>query len=231
MLEDYFLVLLSDLGRTVRLLKKQMLRIPDDEFQQTWLGLLRHFEHNLTATSYVKPEDAWLLVYAADEAQGIQEQQVRQQHRTIKRLFICGDLDEALRLTDIMTAQVNVGIDVRWILEHTISTTAVLKQARVACEKALGTIDFGSFDGKLIVLVHLNDERRLKGASLAFDQDKLKSAQAFFDVVWLEGKPPPPKAPPADSANSQPIADGQSTKEAPESATEDGSSSNEGQPQ
>jgi hypothetical protein len=95
---------------------------------------------------------------------------------SIKRVFVIDDADEYEVLKALMLAQAGAGMEVKWLFKYEIAREPLV----VAYTQELGTWDFVVVDTDLVLRVALDENRRMKGCSLARDRELHQKALHVF---------------------------------------------------
>lgn len=170
----------SALSRTM--LEIGSMEVGGEQFNRFYLNLLWSIERSYL-TTFVATETS-----AAEGhnrlALEIQRVKIRVSGVSIRRLFVFVDDGQLQNHKEMMRLQSEAGIDVRYMLETTISNNREFKELL----NRLGTIDFGVIDGKIAMntTVSLSDGRpvEITRSMINCDPTRVGEYQFFFSLLW-----------------------------------------------
>jgi len=173
----------SALSRTM--LELGSMEVSGEQFSRFYLNLLWSIEKSYL-TTFVATETS-----AAEGhnrlALEIQRVKIRVSGVNVKRLFVFVDDGQLQDHRQMMRLQSEAGIEVRYLLETTISNNREFKELL----NRLGTIDFGVIDGKIAMntTVGLSDGRpvEITHSMINCEATRVGEYQFFFSLLWEQG--------------------------------------------
>ncbi len=159
--------------------------IGSDRTFELWADSLRESSRFL-AFNYVDSAQVWATKgWALEIANSLQLSQLKK-GCLIRRVFILDDEVEREALKEVMKAQSELGIDVRWAFASELKGVSSIQSAI----KEIGTWDFVAIDNDLVFSVDLNRARRMTGARLKKSQKLHDEAERCFLEAYGMGITP-----------------------------------------
>lgn len=144
---------------------------------ELWTDSLRE-ARKFFAFNYVSSAQVWATKgWALEIANSLQLSRLKH-GCIIRRVFIVDDDVELDALKDVMAAQLELGIDVRWVKISDLKKTPTITTA----VKEIGSWDFVAIDNELVFSVDLDRGRKMQGATL----QKSPSLNALAERCFME---------------------------------------------
>lgn len=175
-------LLLSQLADRSFHVGSQRIRVSASKGPELWHRILSNIESSLLATNYALPEESWLRSRYSGESGLALQRGIIQKGAIIRRIFIVDSQEELEKIKNVLKAQRDIGIDVRYM------ERASIKQLTIASQNVekLGTLDFAILDDRYLVRVFLDRGRKWKEVEFSRGSDILSLAKRVYKDLWEE---------------------------------------------
>jgi hypothetical protein len=177
----------SALSRTM--LELGSMEVPGNEFYRFYLNVLWSIERSYV-TTFLATETS------ATESHNrlaleIQRTKARVTRATIRRLFIFMRDEQRDAHQEMMKAQKDAGIEVRYIFDRALTSERDL----LDWSKRVGSVDFSIIDGRIVLETFVQTSRgrrvAIERSTVSTDLGRVADYEFFFSLLWERGVEPP----------------------------------------
>lgn len=173
----------QDTSDLVQILRYGVTTFPREQVPDVWIEFLWRIGNRLLATSYINPDEGWDQAYT-ELALEIQRTKIKVNKADIRRVFIVDSEEEITKLRNTICKQKEAGIKVKYIFKRKVEAKSMLK----TWADKLETLDFGLVDSKLVSLVFVDKNRRIKHGKVVFNREGYDRYKRFYDSLFEEAE-------------------------------------------